>query len=227
MFIKVRKHLVPNFITEDFRIQVRGPPANNVYGCHMTSITRGALGYVSYQKGIIQRHLVHKYASSKAPIVCSTIVFRTVLSLDLSAHTVFLHYMSIQYNLRDYFWCFCVHVLHWLLCQTNEINTICQPFIGYIYMRAQVNSSTIANICWLIHIFKYQCCGFQVHLKSIVGYSLKTKSDFWLKNPHCIMGNIINLGSLFFPIFTGFEFGIYWLFIVPDLKCKYASFAML
>ena len=46
-----------------------------------------------------------------------------------------------------------------------------------ICMRAQVNSSTLANICLLIQTFKYQCCGFQVHFKSILVYNVKTKSD--------------------------------------------------
>ena len=67
-----------------------------------------------------------------------------------------------------------------------------------IYMRAQVNSSTIANICWLIQTFKYQCCGFKVLFKSIWMYKLKTKSDFWSKCPHYIMVYMINLGSMFF-----------------------------
>ena len=67
-----------------------------------------------------------------------------------------------------------------------------------IHMRAQVKSSTIANICWLIQTFKYQCCGFQGHFKSILVYDLKTKSDLWSKCPYYIMGYIINLGSMFF-----------------------------
>ena len=67
-----------------------------------------------------------------------------------------------------------------------------------IYMRTQVNSSTIANICWLIQTFKYPCCGLQVHFKSILVCNLKTKSDFWSKCPHCIMGYITNLSSMFF-----------------------------
>ena len=62
----------------------------------------------------------------------------------------------------------------------------------------QVNSDSIANICWLIQTFKYQCCGFEVHFKSILVYNLKTKRDFWPTCPHYIMGYIINLGSLFF-----------------------------
>ena len=67
-----------------------------------------------------------------------------------------------------------------------------------IHMRAQVNSSTIANICRLIQTFKYQYCGFKVHFKLILVYNLKTKSNFWSKYPHYIMGCMINLGSMFF-----------------------------
>ena len=67
-----------------------------------------------------------------------------------------------------------------------------------IQMKAQVNSNTIANICWLIQTFKYQCCGFQVHFKSILVYNLKTKRDFGSICPHYIMGYLTNLGSLFF-----------------------------
>ena len=67
-----------------------------------------------------------------------------------------------------------------------------------IQMRAQVNSNTIANICWSIQTFKYQCCGYEVHFKSILVYNLKTKRDFWPTCPQYIMGYIINLGSLFF-----------------------------
>ena len=69
-----------------------------------------------------------------------------------------------------------------------------------IYMRAQVNSSTIANICWLIQTFKYKFCGFQMHFESNMVYNLKTKSDFWSKCPHYIMDCIINLGSMSFLI---------------------------
>ena len=69
-----------------------------------------------------------------------------------------------------------------------------------IYTRAQVNSSTIANICWLIQTFKYQFCGFQVHFESNMVYNLKTKSDFWSKYPHYIMDYILNLGSMFFLV---------------------------
>ena len=67
-----------------------------------------------------------------------------------------------------------------------------------IHMRAQMNSSSTANICWLIQTFKYQCCGFQVHFRSILVYNLKTKSDLWSTCPHYIIDYTINLGSLFF-----------------------------
>ena len=158
MLIKVRNYLAPNFTTGDFRIRVRGPSANYVYGSHMTLVTRGSLGYSSHQKGVIQVHLVHRYASRRAPTLCSMIMFWTVLSLDVSTQTVFLYYVRKIY-LEGIFLMFCgVHVTHWLFCQTDEINTVFQSFIGY--MRARVNSSTVANICWLIQTFKYQFCGF-------------------------------------------------------------------
>ena len=73
--VKVRNYLAPNFTTEDFRVQDRTPPDNYVYGCHITLVTRRALGYVSYQQGIIQGHLVYRYASRRAPVPCSRIVF--------------------------------------------------------------------------------------------------------------------------------------------------------
>ena len=198
MFIEVRNYLAPNFTTEDFRVQVKSPPASYVYGCHVALVTRGALRYVSYQKGIIQGHLAHRYASRRAPAPCPRVVFRTVLSLDVS--TRLISFITCPSNVLwgVYFLCFGVHVTHWLLCQTDDINSIFQPFIGYTtHMRAQVKSSTIANISWLIQTFKCQCCGFEGYLKSILVYNSKTESDFWSKCPHYIMGYIINLGSMF------------------------------
>ena len=179
-------------------IQIRVPLANYVYGCHMTPVTHGACGYVSYQKGIIQGHLVHRYASRRAPALCSRIVFRTVLSLDGSTQTVFLCNMSVKYTLRRYLWCFLVSMLR-TGCYVKQMKSIWlfNPS-SVIYMRAQVSSNTIAYICWLIQTVKYQCCGFKVHFKSIWVYNLKTKSHSWSKCPHCIMGYMINLSSIFF-----------------------------
>ena len=100
MFIKVRNHHPPNFTREDFRIQVRGPPARYLYGCHVTLVTRGAHWYLFHQKGIIQGHPGHRYATREALGLCSRIVFRAVFSLDVSTHTIFLYYMSVKYTLR-------------------------------------------------------------------------------------------------------------------------------
>ena len=136
MFIKVKNYLGPNFTAEDFRIQVNGHSANYVYGCHVTTVTRGALGYVSYYEGIIQGHPGHRYAAREALCLCSRDVFRAVLSLDVSTQTFSLYIMSVKHTLRGYVWFFYrVHVMYGLLCQTNEINTIFQPFIGYRYGR--------------------------------------------------------------------------------------------
>ena len=186
MFIKVINYLAPNVTTDDFRIRIRGPLANYIYGCQLTPVSRGALGYVSYQRGIIQGHLVHRNASRRAPVLWPRIVVRTVLSLDVSTQAVFLYHISVRYTFRVYLWCIGVHVTHWLLRQTDEINTIFQRFIGYIYIIAQMNSSIIVDICWLIRTFKYQCCGFQVHFKSKLVYNLKTKNAIFDQNVHII-----------------------------------------
>ena len=90
----------------------------------MTPVTRGALGYVSCQKGIIQGHIVHRYASRRAPALCSRIMFRIVLSLNVGTQTVFLYYMSVNIFEGLFLMSFGVHVTHRLLCQTDEINTI-------------------------------------------------------------------------------------------------------
>ena len=132
MFIKVRNYLAPNFITEDFRIQVRDHPANYVYGCHMTPVTRGALGYVYHQKNIIQGHFVYKYATRKAPSLYSRVVFRAVLSLDVSTQTVFLCYMSVKYTLRGYF-CFFVFMLR-TGCFVNRWNQYDFSTVHWLYI---------------------------------------------------------------------------------------------
>ena len=165
----------------------------------MTPVSCGAPGYVSYQKGIIQGQLVHRYASRRASALCSRIVFRTVLSLDVSTQTIFLYYMSVKYTLRGYFWCFLVSMCYALLAISNRWN--------------QYNFSTLHRLSlwghgWililvlifflLIQTFKYQCCGIQVHFKTVLVYNLQIKSDFWSKCPHYIMGYIINLGSILF-----------------------------
>ena len=96
-----------------------------------------------------------------------------------------------------------------------------------IYMRTHVNFSTIANICWLIQTFKYQCCGFQVHFKSILMCNLKTKGDFFYQMSTLHSGLHNKFELYVFPIFIGFEFCIYRLYIVLNLKCMHAVFPTL
>ena len=85
----------------------------------MTLVKRWSLGYASYQKGVLQGHLVHRYVSRRAPALCSMIMFRTVLSLNVSTQTVFLDYVRKIY-LEGLFLMICgVHVTQWLLCQTD------------------------------------------------------------------------------------------------------------
>ena len=177
MFITVRNHLAPNFTTEDFRILFRSHPAKYVYRYNMTPVTRGAHGYVSYKKGIIQQHLVHRYATRKAPSLCSRVVFWAVLSLVVSTQTVFVCYMSVNILwgfISDHSGVCACYAL--VVISTDEINMFFKPS-SVICMRAQVNSNTSGNNYGLIQTFKYQYWGFQVYFKSILVYDLKIKSD--------------------------------------------------
>ena len=94
------------------------------------------------------------------------------------------------------FWCPC-DALAVMPNRWNQYN-VSTLYRLYIYMGAQVNSSAIVDIYWLIQTFKYQSFGFHVQFKSILVYSLKTKSSLWPKCPHCITGYITNLGPIFF-----------------------------
>ena len=119
---------------EDFRIQFRGPLANYVCGYHVTPVRRGALGYVSYQKGIILGHLVHRYAPRKVAVLCPRIVFRDVLTLDVSTQSVFSYYMSVKYTLKHYFlWCLWCQCYALAVMSNKKINTIFNPS-SVIYM---------------------------------------------------------------------------------------------
>ena len=111
IFIKPRKYLAAYFTTEDFRIWFRSPPANYGYGCHVAPVTHGAIGYVSYQKGIIQGHPGYWCRTIEALGLCSKIVFQPIISLDVSTQTVFLYYMTVTYNLSEYFWWFLMSML--------------------------------------------------------------------------------------------------------------------
>ena len=93
MFIKVRTYLAPNVKTEDFRIQVRDPLANYVYGCHVTPVMRGALNMHLSRKASFNDTLFIGMHQRKATVLCSRIVFWAVLSLDASNQTVFLYYI--------------------------------------------------------------------------------------------------------------------------------------
>ena len=102
-------------------------PAHNVHGCHVTPITRGFIGYVPYQKGATQGLSDHREALG----LCSWIVLALYFSFSRSFQAVFPYNMSVKYTMRDYFpYVFLVHVTHWLLYQTDEINTIFQPCAG-------------------------------------------------------------------------------------------------
>ena len=131
MFIKVRNHVAPNFTGEDLRIQVRGPLASYVYGYHVTPVTSEAHWYLSHQKGIIQGHPGHRYATREAFDLCSRIVFRAVFSLYVSTQTIFLYYISIKHNVRGHFL--------WFLC----------PCYALVAMPNRWNQYNFSTLHWL------------------------------------------------------------------------------
>ena len=95
-----------------------------------------------------------------------------------------------------------------------------------IYMRAQVNFSTIANMCWLIQTFKYQCCGFQVHFESNLVYDLKIKSDFFFKMStlhnglHNKFGLYVFLFSLILNLaYIDYSLCQFWSIYIQFLRC--------
>ena len=155
----------------------------------------------------------------KPPSLCSRVVFLAVLSLDVNTQTVFLFYMSIKYTLRG---CFRFLCPCWLLCQQMKSIRFFNP-PSVTYMRAQLNSNTPANIYGLIQTFKYQYWGFQVYL----GVYFEDPNRYLIKMFTLHNGLHNKLGLYIFHIFTCFAFGIYWLFIVPNLKSRHAVFAML
>ena len=139
MFIKARKNLAAYFTTttEDFRIQFMSPHDNYFYGCPVAPVT-----HVSYQKGIIQGHPGHRCPTRKALGLCSRIVFRAVISPDVSTQSVFRYYMSVKHIWGNYFWCFGVYV-------TQDYAKVVMP-----NRRNQGNFSTLHRLylwahCWI------------------------------------------------------------------------------
>ena len=159
-------------------------------------------------------------------------VFRVVLSIDVSAENIYLYYMSVKYMLSVYFWCFFVTILPtgWYAKQTKSKQFVNPSSV--LYMRAQVNSSTIANICWLIQAFKQQCFGTQALLNRFGCIIWKSKAMFDKEYSHYIIFALHywlcnKCGLYIFPIVAGSEFGVYWVVIVPNLRYIHTSLEML
>ena len=86
------------------------------------------------RKASFKDTFVHRYATRKAPSLCSRIVFRTVVSLDVSTQTVFLYYMSNKCNLRGFLWCFLVSTLR-TGCYVNGWNQYNFSTLHRLYIR--------------------------------------------------------------------------------------------
>ena len=113
MFIKVRNYLAPNFTTEGFRIQVWVPPANHVYGCHMTPVTRGALDMYLTRKALFKDTLFIGMHQGEplpcAPRSCFELYFHYMKAPRLFP---ILHIRTIYFEwLFLMFWCPCYALL--------------------------------------------------------------------------------------------------------------------
>ena len=133
--------------------------------------------------------------------------------------------MSVKYTLMGYLWCFWCPC-YALVVMSNRWN--------------QYNFSTLHRLCkwghrWiliLLLIFVDWC----KHSNTNVAGSKCILNRFWciISRPKDILTNMSTLhnglhnefGLSVFPIFIGLEFGIYWLFNVPNLKRIHAVFAM-
>ena len=121
-----------------------------------------------------------------------------------------------------YFWCFFMSILrNGCYAKQTKSKHFFNP-APITFMGAQVKSSAIANTCWWIQTFKWQCFGFQGHFKPIWVYT-----RFLMKMVTLHDRSHNKKGSYIFHISIDFEFGIYLGLIVPDLKCIYAVFTML
>ena len=116
----------------------------------MTLVTRGSLGYSSHQKGVIQGHPVHRYASRRAPALCSMIMLRAALSLDVSTQTVFLYYVRKIY-LEGLFLMFCG--VHALVIMSNRWNQYVFSILHrlYIWGHRWILSILLIIIDWYKH----------------------------------------------------------------------------
>ena len=229
MLIKVRNYLAPNFATGDFRIRVRGPPATYDYGSHMTLVTRGSIAYSSHQKGVIQGHLVHRYASRRAPALCSMIMFGTVLSLDVSTQTIFLYYVRKIFleggGISDVLWCPC----YALVIMSNRWNQYGFSILHRLYTWGHrwILALLLTFVDWYKHS-NTNFAGSKCILNRIWCIIWRPKAVFFIKMSTLYNGLHNKFGLYVFPSFIDLEFGIYRLFTVPyHLKCIHAVFAML
>ena len=217
MIFRIRKSLAPYVTAEGFRIQVRGPHVNYVYSYSVTQAKRGALRCISYQKGIIQGHSDNRCPTREALSLCFFIVFQAVLSLDVNTETVFLYDMSVQYTLRDYFWCFFVSVLctgYWAK-QTKSIQFFKTALVINIWEHRWILLLLLIDLDWFKHshssvsgskcIWNRFGCIFEDHKR----FSIEMFTS------HNGLHN--KFAPNIFHTFIGFEFRIDRVFIVPTL----------
>ena len=139
--------------------------------------------------------------------------------------TVFLYYMSVKYILRGYLWCFWCprYVLVVLSNRWNQYNFSTLHRL-YKWGHRWILILLLIFADWYKHS-NTNVAGWKCILNRFCGLIWRPKR--LLTNMSTLHNGLHNkFGLSVFPIFTGFAFDIYWLFIVPNLKRIHAVFAM-
>ena len=208
----VKRYLTPYFTADSNRIQFGGPPAHHIHGCYLM-FTCGPLVCT-----LSERH----HSRTPRSQVSIRRTSRPALQDRVSGSnpiwyklTVFYYYISVKSILGIILELCRVRVMCWFLCQTDEINTIFNP-VSVIY---------IWELKWVLVIWSYQqwFC-FPLHFKPIKVYDRKTQGFL---NVHITYRLRNEFGPCSFHNFISFEFGIYRIFKVKNLKYIHVLFTML
>ena len=96
LFNKVGMHPASLFTVEYLGIQVWGPPAQHVFGCHVKLFTPVSFEYVPYQKGVIQGHTAYCWPTRETIGLCPRTFFQATNLPDVGWRTHFLYHMSVK-----------------------------------------------------------------------------------------------------------------------------------
>ena len=225
LFIKIANYLAPNFTTEDFRIQVRV----------LLPIIPMAVRWHRLRIGPSDMYFTRKAS------------FKDTLFIGIhqgDSHPVLQDHVSdCTFTRRKHPDCF--PILHvrkmyleglFLMCLVSML-----PIGCYVKRWNQYNFSIIHRLStwghrWILLLLLKFVDWYNHSNTNVVGIKC-ILNRFWciiwtpkailIKMPTLHNGLHNKFGLYVFPILIGFEFAIYRLFIVPNLKCIHTGFAML